>query len=143
MGNGTNSDAVIVERPLTNSPAVVWRALTQPELLNDWLMENEFSDNVGDRFRMWDDWGVVDCEILSIDPQRQLRMAWKTSHASPARRLNCIVTFTLTPLNGGTLLRIEQTGFETGQNAAFTGAQRGWPHMLAKLQSVLDAIVSR
>ena len=61
--------SVVVERDIPHPPEKVWRALTQPHLIAEWLMRNDFVPAIGHRFNLQGDWGgVLDCEVLSIEP---------------------------------------------------------------------------
>jgi uncharacterized protein YndB with AHSA1/START domain len=53
--------SVTVERDLAYPPEKIWRALTQPHLIAEWLMKNDFAPVVGHGFRFTADWGGVDC----------------------------------------------------------------------------------
>ena len=43
--------SVVVERELPHPPEKLWRALTQPHLIEQWLMKNDFRPAVGHRFK--------------------------------------------------------------------------------------------
>jgi uncharacterized protein YndB with AHSA1/START domain len=129
---------VTVERDLSFPPDKVWRALTQPHLIEAWLMKNDFQAEVGHRFQLRGDWGgVLDCEVLAIEPNRTLAYRWDHAHADPAFALESVVTFTLEPRNGGTHLRMEQSGFRPGQKQAYGGARMGWAKFLDNLDQLL------
>ncbi|HUO91151.1 MAG TPA: SRPBCC domain-containing protein [Rhizomicrobium sp.] len=133
---GTRS--VVVERDIPHKPEKLWRALTQPHLIAEWLMKNDFVPTVGHRFRLRGDWGgVLECEVLAIEPNRKLSYTWNHAHADPAFALDSVVTFTLTPTPAGTLLRMEQKGFRPGQKQAFGGARLGWEKFFSNLEQVL------
>ena len=133
--------SVTVEREFPHPPAKLWRALTQPHLIADWLMHNDFMPAVGHRFRLSGDWGgVLDCEVLEIEPNERLSYTWNFAHPDPAFDLRSVVTFTLTPTAAGTHLRVEQAGFRPEQKQASGGAKVGWPQFLAKLEQVLARI---
>jgi uncharacterized protein YndB with AHSA1/START domain len=133
--------SVIVERDMPFPPERVWRALTEPHLIAEWLMQNDFSPAVGHRFTLRGDWGgVLDCEVLAIAAHETLRYSWNHTHDDPAFALESVVTFTLTPTATGTRLRVEQSGFRPDQRQAFGGARAGWQHMLGKLEPVVAAI---
>jgi uncharacterized protein YndB with AHSA1/START domain len=88
--------SVIVEREFPHPPEKLWRALTQPHLIAEWLMKNDFAPIVGQRFNLTGDWGgVLDCEVLEIEPNKTLSYTWNFAHADPAFDLRSIVTFTL------------------------------------------------
>jgi len=129
---------VVVERELTHPPEKIWRALTQPHLIAEWLMKNDFAPVVGHRFNLSGDWGgVLDCEVLAIEPNKTLSYTWDFAHADAAYNLKSIVTFTLTPTPAGTRLRMEQSGFRPDQRQAFGGANAGWQQFFGKLEQVL------
>jgi len=62
--------AVVVEREIPFSPDKIWRALTQPHLIAEWLMKNDFEAAVGRSFKLEAEWGVVDCKVQAIEPSR-------------------------------------------------------------------------
>jgi uncharacterized protein YndB with AHSA1/START domain len=129
---------VVVEREIAHPPEKLWRALTQPHLIEEWLMKNDFEPSVGHRFNLRGDWGgVLDCEVLTVEPNRTLSYTWNFAHEDAAFDLKSVVTFTLTPTNTGTHLRMEQTGFRPSQKQAYGGARIGWQQFLAKLEQVL------
>lgn len=133
---GTRS--VLVEREIAHPPEKIWRALTQPHLIEEWLMKNDFDPVVGHRFNLRGEWGgILDCEVLAVEPNRTLSYTWNFVHEDPAFNLESIVTFTLIPTNGGTLLRMEQSGFRPDQKQAFGGAAAGWQEFFAKLEQAV------
>ena len=128
---------VVVEREIAHPPERIWRALTQPHLIEEWLMKNDFVPAIGHRFRLRADWGgVLDCEVLAIEPNRKLSYTWNFANDDPAYALESIVTFTLAPAGAGTHLRVEQVGFRPEQKQAFGGAKLGWKQFLAQLEQV-------
>lgn len=60
----TETRSVVVEREIPFPPEKIWRALTQPHLIADWLMKNDFVPVVDHRFKLSADWGSVDCQVL-------------------------------------------------------------------------------
>ena len=127
----TEMRAVIVEREIAHPPEKIWRALTQPHLIQEWLMTNDFAPVVGHRFNLRADWGAVDCEVREVEPNKRLSYSWD------AYGLESTVTWTLTPTSKGTQLRMEQTGFRPDQQQAYQGAKGGWPQFFAKLEQVV------
>ena len=129
--------SVVVEREMPHPPEKLWRALTQPHLIAEWLMKNDFAAVVGHRFNLRGEWGgVLDCEVLVVEPNRELAYTWNHVHDDAAFNLQSVVTFTLTPTASGTRLRMEQAGFRPDQRQAFGGANAGWQQMFAKLEQV-------
>jgi uncharacterized protein YndB with AHSA1/START domain len=122
---------VVVEREVPYPPEKIWHALTQPHLIEEWLMKGDFQPVVGHRFDFRADWGAVDCQVLAVEPNKTLSYTWA------AYGLESAVTWTLTPTGTGTRLRMEQTGFRPDQQQAYLGAKAGWPRFFAALGEVL------
>ena len=72
----TETSAVIVEREIPFPPEKIWRALTQPHLIEEWLMKNDFMPVVGHRFDLRADWGAVGCQVLAVEPNKSLSYTW-------------------------------------------------------------------
>jgi uncharacterized protein YndB with AHSA1/START domain len=130
----TETLSVVVEREIPYSQEKIWRALTQPHLIQEWLMENDFAPVVNHRFNLRADWGVVDCRVLAVEPNKTLVYTWET------KGLESVVTWTLTPTSTGTLLRMEQSGFRPDQQPYYQGAKAGWPRFFAGLEQILARI---
>ncbi len=123
--------SVVVERDMPHPPEKVWRALTQPHLIDEWLMKTDFKPAVDHRFTLRADWGTVDCQVVAIEPNKSLSYRWD------ALGIETVVTWTLTATSSGTHLRMEQTGFRPDQQQAYQGAKFGWPKFFANLGQVL------
>lgn len=137
----TELRSVVVEREIPHPPEKLWRALTQPHLIAEWLMRNDFEPVVGHRFNLRGDWGgVLDCEVLVVEPNDTLSYTWNFKHDDAAFDLRSVVTFTLTPTDTGTLLRMEQVGFRPDQKQAYGGAKAGWQGFFSNLEQVLARI---
>ena len=133
------TNSVVVERELPFAPEKIWRALTQPHLIEDWLMKNDFSPVVDHRFHLRknprpDVSIVVDCRVLAVEPHKTLSYTWA------AMGLESVVTWTLTPTRTGTVLRMEQSGFRPDQKQAYHGARHGWQQYVANLEQLLARI---
>jgi uncharacterized protein YndB with AHSA1/START domain len=136
----TETLSVIIERDLAHPPEKVWRALTQPHLIAEWLMPNDFAPAIGHAFQFRADYlpnGVLDCEVLTAAPNSTLAYTWNSQSENPAFALQSIVTFTLTPTAKGTHLRVEQAGFRPEQKQAYGGAKFGWQKFLENLDGVV------
>ena len=127
----TETRAVIVEREIPFPPEKIWRALTQPHLIEAWLMKNDFKPVPDHCFSLRADWGSVDCQVLEVEPNKSLSYTWA------AYGLESVVTWTLTPTAAGTQLRMEQSGFRPDQQQAYQGARGGWQQFLAALEKVV------
>lgn len=119
------------ERELPHPPGKVWRALTTPHLLGEWLMQADFTAEVGEHFTMRAEWGEVRGEVLAVEPERTLSYSWN----GPG--LESTVTWTLEPSATGTRLRLEQSDIPAANKQAYHGARAGWPRFLDALEGVL------
>lgn len=134
---GSQTDSISFELDLHHQPEKVWRALTDPELLAEWLLPVvDFELETGAAFTFsappqpgWD--GSVNCQVLEIEPHRKLRYRWVVGD------LDTEVTFTLAPTASGTLLSIVQSGFTPDQKQNRGGARYGWRMMSEKLVDLL------
>ncbi len=136
----TDTRSLVIEREISHPLDKVWRALTQGALMEEWLLKNDFQPVVGHKFKLrappmpqWD--GIVDCEVLEIEPQKRLSYSWNVGEA--ATGIATVVTFTLTPIESGVLLRMEQSGFRADQEQNYQGANYGWQKFLAALDRVV------
>ena len=127
----TETLSVVVEREIPFAPEKIWRALTQPHLIEAWLMKNDFKPAVDHRFQLRGDGGSVDCRVLVVEPNRSLSYTWD------AMGLESVVTWTLTPTGAGTHLRMEQSGFRSDQPQNFAGAKYGWENFFNRLEPAL------
>ncbi|MBS1815285.1 MAG: SRPBCC domain-containing protein [Acidobacteria bacterium] len=128
---------VVMERVFAHPPEKVWRALTESKLLAQWLMNNDFEPETGRAFQFraepmpqWN--GVIDCKVLVMEPLKWLSYSWVSMG------LESVVVFTLTPAEGGTQLRMEQSGFRADQEHAYKGASYGWQKFFDGLEHLLD-----
>jgi uncharacterized protein YndB with AHSA1/START domain len=128
--------SVVVEREMPYPPEKIWRALTQPHLIEEWLMKTDFKPVLDHRFNLRADWGTVDCQVLAIEPNKALSYTWNVSRDDMAA-LTSVVTWTLTATSTGTHLRMEQSGFRSDQPRYYQGAKYGWERFLANLEQVL------
>ncbi|WP_265517856.1 SRPBCC family protein [Nitratireductor luteus] len=124
--------SVVVEREVPHPPEKIWRALTQPHLMEEWLMKNDFKPDIGHRFQLSADWGSVEGRVQTAEPHKTLSYTWDT------KDLRSVITWTLTPTSTGTRLRMEQRGFRPDQQPYYRGAKAGWPRFFAALEQVLE-----
>ena len=138
----SQSESISFELDLHHAPEKVWRALTDPVLLAEWLLpvvELELEPGAAFTFRAqpqpgWD--GVVNCRLLEIEAHRKLSYTWVVGDDW----LDTIVTFTLSPTAVGTRLSLVQSGFKPDQKQNFGGARYGWRTMGGKLVDLLARI---
>ena len=133
---------LVLEQEMAHPAEKVWRALTQGPLLEAWLMKNDFQQVVGHKFNFraapapphWN--GVVDCEVLAVEPPRRLAYSWNGSGEQAETGPKTVVTWTLTPTKAGVLVRMEPSGFREDQAWNMQGAEYGWKRMIAKLDEI-------
>ncbi len=135
----TATRSLAIEREMPYPPEKIWRALTQGPLLEEWMMKNDFAPVVGHRFTFrstpvpnWN--GVIDCEVLVVEPNKKLSFSWGSMG------LESVVVWTLTATEGGTLVRMEQSGFRPDQERAYQGAQYGWQNFIGNLERVVAGL---
>jgi uncharacterized protein YndB with AHSA1/START domain len=137
----SQTESISFEFDLHHSPEKVWRALTDPALLSEWLLPSiDLKLEPGAAFTFktqpypgWD--GIVNCRILEIEAPRKLSYTWVVGFG-----LDTVVTFTLTPTESGTRLSLVQSGFTPDQKKNFGGARYGWKLMGGKLVDLLGRI---
>jgi uncharacterized protein YndB with AHSA1/START domain len=130
--------SIVVERHMPHPADKVWRALTQSDLVAEWLMKNDFRPEPGHRFRFhatpvpgWS--GVTNCQVLEVEPPRRLVYSWGDGTES-VTGLKTIVTWTLTPADGGVLVRMEHAGFRPQDEMGYRMMGGGWPRILERLE---------
>src|SRR5215211_4771113 len=103
----SQTETISFEFDLHHSPEKVWRALTDPALLAEWLLpvvEGRLEPGAAFTFKTqpypgWD--GTVNCRILEIDAPRRISYTWVVGED-----LNTVVTFTLAATASGTRLSL-------------------------------------
>jgi uncharacterized protein YndB with AHSA1/START domain len=136
----SQTESISFEFDLHHSPEKVWRALTDPVLLAEWLLPVvalKLEPGAAFTFKTqpqpgWD--GTVNCRFVEIEAQKKLSWAWVVGD------IDTVVTFTLTPTASGTRLSLVQSGFKPDQKQNFAGARYGWKMMGGKLVELLARI---
>jgi uncharacterized protein YndB with AHSA1/START domain len=130
---------LVIEKEMPYPPEKIWRALTQGALIKEWLMDNDFQPVVGHKFNFratpvpnWN--GVVECEVLVVEPNKKLSYSWGSLG------LGSVVVWTLVATSGGTLVRMEQSGFRADQEAAYKGANYGWQKFIGNMERVVAGL---
>ena len=136
----SQTESLSFEFDLHHLPEKVWRALTEPALLAEWLLPVvELKLEPGAPFTLktrpqpgWD--GIVNGRIIEVDAPRKLSYAWAVGD------MDTVVTFALTPTASGTHLSLVHSGFRPDQKQNFNGARYGWNLMGGKLVDLLARI---
>jgi uncharacterized protein YndB with AHSA1/START domain len=142
------NESIEVDLVLEFAPEKVWRLLTEPELLERWLMPNDIAPVVGHKFNFrtkpmggWD--GVVHCEVTEVVPLQRLAYSWKggaKDNTGYGHEIDTVAVWTLTPTaEGGTLLHLSHQGFEAGA-FAFQAMGQGWRSMGRQMRIVLAGL---
>jgi uncharacterized protein YndB with AHSA1/START domain len=131
--------SLVIEKEMPYPPEKIWRALTEGALIKEWLMDNDLQPVVGNRFNFrappmpnWN--GVIDCEVLVVEPNKKLTYSWGSMG------LSSVVDWTLLATKGGTLVRMEQSGFRPDQEANYRGANYGWQKFIGGLERVVAGL---
>jgi uncharacterized protein YndB with AHSA1/START domain len=126
-----------IERFYAYPPERVFRALTDPAAMGDWLMKNDFQPRVGHKFEFrskpqgkWN--GITHCEVIELDAPRRVAYTWSGDNTDGTKALaKTVVRWTLTPENNGTRLLLEHTGFEGfGEIMVSFILGAGWKRMM-------------
>jgi uncharacterized protein YndB with AHSA1/START domain len=135
----TATRSLVIEKEMPYPPEKIWRALTEGPLIKEWLMDNDFQPVMGHSFQFrstpvpnWD--GIINSQVLAVEPNKKLSYSWGTLG------LESVVTFTLTPTDAGTHVRMEHAGFRPDQEAAYKGAQYGWQRFIGNLEQVVAGL---
>ena len=136
MTDTATTCTLVIDREMAHPREKVWRALTEGKLMEEWLMMNDFEPCVGHRFTFratpvpgWN--GIIDCEVRTVEPHSRLAYSWGSMG------METVVTWTLTPTEKGTLLRMEQSGFPSEDGPNYKGAKYGWRNFIGKLENVV------
>ncbi|BAM90791.1 conserved hypothetical protein [Bradyrhizobium oligotrophicum S58] len=141
-----DTQGIVVEEIFPHAPEVIWKALTNGELIGRWLMApTGFEAVVGNRFTFqttpagrWD--GTIHCEVLEVAPNERLSYAWKGGHDSNVgygAPLETVVTFSLSRAETGTRLRLVHSGFVLPANeTAYRKMSEGWKKVVANLDRI-------
>jgi uncharacterized protein YndB with AHSA1/START domain len=143
----TATQDIVVEEVFPHALETVWKTLTNGELMGRWLgmTPTGFEAVKGSHFTYktspagpWD--GTIHCEVLDVSSPERLSYSWQGGHESNAgygSRLDTVVTLTLTPVAGGTRLRLVHSGFVKQENdSAFKNMSEGWKKVVGRIGAV-------
>ncbi|MEH0154413.1 SRPBCC domain-containing protein [Limibacter armeniacum] len=159
-----------LKKVLPYTPDVVWKALTDSNFLGQWFMENDLVPEVGREFtfRMapqkgWD--GITHCQVIELEPLKKISytyrgeatgekaMACAGIHSDTVDRaakgifakLDTVLSFTLEPTCGGTILQMEHSGYRGFKMVLVSLIMTmGWKKQLGKkLPKLLEKLSDR
>jgi uncharacterized protein YndB with AHSA1/START domain len=129
-----------------NPPEVVWEYLTKAELIEQWLMPNDFQLMLGYEFRFivkpmpslnLD--GIAYCKILEIVPFKKLTYSWKAGPGAGEISLDSIVEWTFIPKDNGTELQLVHSGFKEIENFnVYTAMDNGWVKQVGLITGLIE-----
>jgi uncharacterized protein YndB with AHSA1/START domain len=137
---------IVIDEVVPHTADTVWRALTSAQLIARWLMPpTGFEAIEGKDFTFqtkpggaWD--GVIHCRVLEVVAVRRLVYAWRggdarnTGYGAP---LDTVVTWSLTPVEAGTRIRLVHAGFVMPRNeSAYTVMSGGWKKVVKQLDEI-------
>ena len=137
---------IVVDEILPHTPETIWKALTSGDLIARWLMPADgFAAVVGQAFTYqtraageWD--GTIRCRVIEVVPDSRLSYSWQGGHPSNVgygAPLDTVVTWTLTPTDGGTRVQLVHSGFVLPRNdSAYTGMGEGWKKVVRQLDDI-------
>jgi uncharacterized protein YndB with AHSA1/START domain len=136
----SQSESISFEFHLPHAPQKVWRALTDPVLLAEWLLpviDLKLEPDAAFTLQAqpqpgWD--GIVNCRFVEIEAHRKLSYTWRVGG------MDTVVTFTLAPTASGTRLSLVHSGFKPEQKRNFGGARYGWRKMGGRLVDLIARI---
>jgi uncharacterized protein YndB with AHSA1/START domain len=101
--------SIAFECDLPEPPEKVWRALTTPEIVSQWLLPTDLRPETGNKFGFSDPAAgndPIECEVLAVEPQRSISFSWRDTRAR-RQGLDSTVTFEIAGIAaGGTHLTI-------------------------------------
>jgi uncharacterized protein YndB with AHSA1/START domain len=138
---------IVVDEVFPHAPEMIWKVLTTGELIGRWLMTpTGFEPREGKRFTFqttpageWD--GAIHCQVLEVMPNERLTFAWKGGHEANTgygSRLDTVVTWSLSKVEGGTRLRLVHSGFVLPKNdSAFKTMSEGWKKVVQNIGAIV------
>ncbi len=134
----TEPGVIRLSQTINHPPALVWNALTDPEIHARWWAAGDVKAVVGHHFTLdMGPWGKQPCEVLAVEPERLL------SYRFAPGTLNTTITWRLEPEGSGTRMHLEQSGFDLDSplgNMAFDGLGAGWPKVLERLAPAVESL---
>jgi uncharacterized protein YndB with AHSA1/START domain len=129
----TATETLTVEQFIARPPERVWKALTTPDDLAVWWVRGNIRPEPGHEFILpMDTWGDQQCKVIEARAPELLVYSFA----------DWILTWRLTAQDGGTLLVLEQSGFNLERNDhrfAVEAMGNGWcSTILPRLASLVE-----
>jgi uncharacterized protein YndB with AHSA1/START domain len=132
----------------SHPPEVVWEYLTKSELMEQWLMKNDFLPIVGYDFQFrinpmpkFEFDGIVYCKVLEVVPFSKLSYSWKGGPGEGKITLDSIVVWKLHPKGNGTELSLEHDGFMENTDM-YTAMHAGWLKNMHKIAELINKVIN-
>jgi uncharacterized protein YndB with AHSA1/START domain len=110
---------IILEIETPASADAVWAALTEPDLVAEWLTDASPVGVVGDRYLLdFGDGSVIDGVIVEIEPGRRFVHTWSWADALPPQETRVAWTVEPLPTGGGRVTLVHDGWAEAGADAA-------------------------
>jgi uncharacterized protein YndB with AHSA1/START domain len=129
----------VIQTWFFNQPSVeVWKYLTEPEFIGQWLMKNDFKPLVGHKFQFIHD-SKIDayCQVLEIISNKRLSYSWRKGPTEKEITVDSVVTWTLTDKDGGTELLLQHNGFTLLDDSI--KHDKGWNYCLSRMAALLNS----
>lgn len=134
----------VQEIRLSAIPETVWASLTKPELVKTWHMaplEKIELKKGGEIIYGRDGKVLISGVITEIEPDAKLAHTFhfgQKNHPGTEADAGTLVTYTLSKEGAETVLKLVHSGF-TEKNQSYSNMTGGWPFILKKLKSTLEA----
>ena len=137
---------IVVDEVFPHTPEMIWKTLTSGDLMARWIMApSGFAPVAGTRFTFqttpagaWD--GVIRCQVLEVIANERLAYAWRggdEGNVGYGSKLDTVVTFTLSKVEGGTRLHVVHSGFVAPKNdSALKSMGEGWKGVVQRIDTI-------
>jgi uncharacterized protein YndB with AHSA1/START domain len=110
----------------------IWEALTRTDALAEWLMAGHFSPEEGAEFRLEEPGLQVFGEVCRVVPNKKLSYTWVAHRDDDddVAGTTSLITWTLTPVSGGTRLQMEQELLEPAKPIVLIESAVNWSYAI-------------